>query len=194
MRELIFGVGVNSRGKYTATQRDSKGVQHNTKEYNKWYEMIKRCYHPDRTNRVAYNNCEVSDNFKNFQYFAEWCQKQVGFGNNDCQLDKDILGDGTLYSEDVCCFVPRKINMLLASSRIIKELPIGVSIDRHGNYVARLKINNKKVHISQHSCPQVAGNAYKKAKEKYLKDMANEYKDILSNEVYLALLNYRQHK
>ncbi len=190
MKKLIFGKGVYVTGKYKATYRDSDGVQHNTKEYNKWYDMLRRCYSRNRDKHASYMDCEVSENFLDFQFFAEWCNHQVGFDLEDCQLDKDILGCGKLYSEDNCCFVPRKINMLLASSRIDKELPIGVSIDRHGNFVARLKVNNKKVHISQHSTVEKAGKAYKIAKENYLKVMARDFKDVLSEKVFHVLISY----
>lgn len=32
---------------------------------------------------TTYHNCYVAEEFKDFQFFAEWCNKQIGFNNKD---------------------------------------------------------------------------------------------------------------
>jgi hypothetical protein len=73
--------------------------------------MLKRCYCEKHQERYpTYRGCEASDNFKDFQYFAKWCGSQIGFNLDNYQLDKDLLGNGKLYSENTCCFIPIKLN------------------------------------------------------------------------------------
>ena len=86
-----------------------------TKEYTLWVDMLKRCYSITyKQKHPTYEGCECSENFKSYEYFYEWCNKQVGFGNQSWQLDKDLLTKGNkVYSEDTCIFIPSEINSLL---------------------------------------------------------------------------------
>ena len=89
----VHGVGVLGT-KYSPS---INGVQ--TKEYGLWVRMLQRCYSDAcQKKQPTYEGCEVSDNFKSYEYFYEWCNNQVGFsvdGNgNQFQLDKDLLIKG----------------------------------------------------------------------------------------------------
>ena len=80
-------------------------------EYRFWHAMLVRCYDEVfQDKNPIYKNCTVSDNFKSYEYFHNWCNFQKGFGNKGWQLDKDLLGNGSIYSEDVCVFVPQRLN------------------------------------------------------------------------------------
>lgn len=100
---LVGGVGVYVKGKYSCT---SGGVT--TKEYAIWQRLIQRAYNYEFHKRSpTYVGCSMSENFKNFQFFAEWCNGQVGFGNKGWHLDKDILLKGNKeYSESFVCSFP----------------------------------------------------------------------------------------
>ena len=105
----VYGVGV-AGAKYQITVNGR-----NIKEYVLWKEMLRRCYSDNYKKRQpTYEGCEVSDKFKSYEYFYEWCNKQIGFDNEGWHLDKDLLVKGNkVYSEDSCVFIPSEINTLL---------------------------------------------------------------------------------
>ena len=136
----------------------------------------------------------MSDNFKYYPYFKNWCSKQVGFGNKGWQLDKDILIKGNkIYSEDTCCFVPAEINSLfIKCDRSRGEYPIGVNYHkRDRKYVAKISRFKEDIHLGYFYTPDEAFNAYKEAKEAYIKEVANKWKDQIDLRVYEALMNYQ---
>ena len=101
----VYGVGI-SGAKYPISEG---GVI--TKEYTLWCGMLKRCYSDTYQKKYpTYIGCEVSDKFKSYEYFYEWCHKQIGFGVKCWQLDKDLLVKGNkVYSENICVFIPKEI-------------------------------------------------------------------------------------
>ena len=100
-----------------------------TKEYVLWNNMLQRCYSEVyKKKKPTYEGCEVSDNFKRYEYFYEWCHKQVWFGNQGWHLDKDLLIKGNkVYSESTCVFIPKEINSVLTKRTASRgEYLIGV--------------------------------------------------------------------
>ena len=72
----VFGVGIVGN-KYLI----SEGCI-GTKEYVLWKDVLRRCYSDDfKKKQPTYKACEVSGNFKSYEYFYEWCSKQIGFSN-----------------------------------------------------------------------------------------------------------------
>ena len=86
-----------------------------TREYRLWMDMLRRCYSDGfRKKNQTYKDCEVSDNFKSYEYFYEWCNEQIGFGVEGFELDKDLLIKGNkIYNKNTCIFVPSEINLVL---------------------------------------------------------------------------------
>lgn len=190
MVSYVSGVGVSTRGKHPRTVNRKM-----THEYGIWRDMLRRCYCEERQRiQPTYRDCTVSENFKNFQYFAEWGNAQVGFGLDGYQLDKDILIKGNkIYSEDVCVFVPREINSLLIKCDNSRgELPVGVSYHKKTKkYVAQLSIEMKPHHLGLFDCPIKAFEKYKAEKESHIKQKTEEFKDLIDVRVYDALINYK---
>ena len=166
------------------------------KEYQLWTDMLKRCYGEKRHLRhPTYKDCEVSDNFKSYEHFYDWCNKQIGFDNEGWQLDKDLLTKGNkVYSEDTCVFIPKEINLALTKSDKIRgEYPIGVCWHKKGKaFVAQVSKNTvKREHLGSFKTELEAFNAYKEAKESFIKEQANKWKDKIDERAYNALMNYK---
>ena len=186
----VCGVGIIG-AKYQSKVDDVK-----TKEYELWTSMLKRCYSDTyKKQRPTYIGCEVSDNFKRYEYFYEWCHNQIGFGNEDWHLDKDLLIKGNkVYSEDCCVFQPNEINLLLTKSTASRgKHLIGVSWNKKDNaFVARVNKNKgKREYLGLFNTEIEAFNAYKTAKESFVKEQAEKWKDKIDERAYNALMNYQ---
>lgn len=162
------------------------------KHYRNWFNMITRCYDEKELMKYpTYRDVTVCEEWHNFQNFREWSELNYidGF-----YLDKDILVKGNkLYSPNTCCFVPCEINNLFLKSNSIRgDLPIGVHFDKYsGKYRASLKINGKVKGLKRCETPEEAFEIYKQAKENYIKEMAEKWKDKIFENVYNTLLNYK---
>jgi hypothetical protein len=181
-------------GKWVKTVRQD-GIVFETLAYRTWKNMIGRCNKNGAIQRKnpTYVGCTVSENFKDFQWFAEWCQNQYGYGKPGYELDKDILKKhNKIYSESTCVFVPKEINLLLNSSRKkASTLPIGVSCV-NGKYVAHCSDGNgNSPYIATFATAKLASKAYKRQKTRCIRQKAKEYKSSLDPRAYEALMNYR---
>ena len=169
---------------------DSNGKR--LKEYQAWIAMLSRCYDEKYSNKYpTYKDCEVSDSFKNFSMFKSWCDTQTIL--DDYVLDKDILVKGNkTYSEDTCCFVPDALNLLFVNNKASRgKFPIGVTKARENRFRARLnKGRGVKEHLGYYNTQEEAFLAYKDAKEAYIKEVANKWKDNIDPRVYEALMNW----
>ena len=185
----VYGVGVLG-AKYPSRVN---GVL--TKEYMLWTSMLERCYSdaPKKKN-PTYIDCEVSDKFKSYEYFYEWCNKQIGFGNEGWHLDKDLLIKGNrVYSENTCVFLPKEINQILVKSTASRgKHLIGVSWHKTRKaFVARVNKNKgESEHLGLFNTEIEAFNAYKTAKESFIKEQAEKWKSKIDERAYQALINY----
>ena len=170
------------------------------KEYNLWQALLRRCYCDKfHVKCPTYKDCSVSDNFKYYPYFKEWCNNQIGFNvlddkGNRFELDKDLLIKGNkAYSEDTCCFIPREINVALIYNQTKKgNHPIGVSYSKVNNkFVVYVKKGEgSREYLGYFEDASVAFLAYKASKEAYLKELANKWKDKIDPRVYEALIGW----
>ena len=166
-----------------------------TKEYTLWKNMLQRCYSEVyKKQQPTYEGCEVSDNFKCYEYFYEWCYSQIGFDNEGWHLDKDLLIKGNkVYSESTCVFLPQEINNILTKSASSRgEHLIGVSWNKTNKaFKARINKNKgKSEHLGYFKTEIEAFNTYKVAKESFVKEQAEKWKDKIDDRAYEALMNY----
>jgi hypothetical protein len=201
--KTVHGVGYLGIGKYKSRGKDGK----KTKAYNTWQHMIRRCYDPYYINKnPTYKDCIVCDEWLCFQNFAEWyynnCYEIEG---EVMHLDKDILCKGNkIYSPETCIFVPHRINVLFTKSDKARgEYPIGVyyrfkrveQYEYHYLEVAcNIMVNGKKKNKTLKTLPLnrpfQAFTIYKEFKENYIKQVADEYKDLIPNKLYEALYKW----
>lgn len=166
-----------------------------TKEYAIWDNMIKRT-HPGKIwiKHPRYAGCSCSENFLRFQWFADWCQTQIGF-YPDAQLDKDLLYKGNkVYSENTCVFIPRELNNLLISCNSMRgDLPIGVCYNKKsGKYQAQVSdmVDGDNIYLGLFNDPLSAFSAYKQEKEKLIRRKAEKYREAIDQRAYEALIKY----
>lgn len=181
----IYGIGYFGEGIYKTKIEDKS-----RKAYSAWNNMLKRCYTEiHHLAQPSYAECSVVEGWHNFQVFAEWFEENY---IEDFALDKDILIKGNkVYSPETCCFVPMKINSLFTKRQNDRgSLPLGVRSTK-GGYVAQISINKKVTHLGTFSTPEEAFQAYKAAKERYIKEIANSCKSEIRFEVYSAMCNYK---
>ena len=186
----VYGIGV------LGTKYPSRVNGIITKEHTLWVGMLQRCYSDSyQKKHPTYIGCEVSDNFLHYEYFYDWCQKQVGFGKRGFQLDKDLLTKGNkVYSEDSCVFIPSEINTVLIKSTASRgEHLIGVYWSKTKKaFIAQVgKSKGKQEHLGRFKTEIEAFEAYKQAKESFVKEQAEKWKGKIDNRAYDTLMSYK---
>ena len=194
----VFNVGYFGQGKYKSKDENGK----DTKAYKEWYYMLERCYDPYKLNKCpTYINVYVCNEWLCFQNFAEWFYKNYyEIKNEKMRLDKDILiKNNNIYSPNSCCFVPERINLLFIRSKNKRgEYPIGVTYRKRDNVLnVQCSIINKEGKRKNKYLGQFSTNeslqaflVYKEFKENYIKEVADEYKNLIPQKLYEALYRY----
>ena len=183
----IYGVG------YVGSKYKTRINNKATPQYLLWKRMLERCYCTVKlAKNPTYVGCSVSDNFKSYEYFYEWCNAQVGFGNEGWQLDKDLLVKGNkIYSEDTCCFLPEDVNKALTrSDKTRGSSLIGVT-KRGSSYYASISIRGKTKPLGSFKSETLAFEAYCKNKEEYLSVLAIQYENQIDRRAYQKLIHYK---
>lgn len=109
---------------------DERGKRVKTRPYAQWTAMYGRCSENGSYKKRfdAYKDAYCSELFSNYDSWIAWAETKLGFMCLDengkiFEQDKDLLGDGNLYSEDTCCFVPRNMNHSIRNyhTKTVKE-------------------------------------------------------------------------
>ena len=109
----IYGKGYRGVGEVTYIK---DGVTNGV--YSIWKNILRRCYdETQRVNNPAYEDCEMCDDWCNYQIFGGWHRDSwYDVGEGRMHVDKDILFKGNrLYSPETCILVPQRINMIFMS-------------------------------------------------------------------------------
>ena len=165
--------------------------------YVHWYEMIRRCYNPKEINKFKnYNSCTVCEEWLNYSTFKKWYNNNYYKVNNEeMRLDKDILIKGNkIYSPETCIFVPNRINVLFTNRKNDRgKYPIGVYL-YNGKFKSQCSTHKdgvtSRILIGTFNTSEEAFYSYKEFKEKYIKEVADEYKDRIPKKLYDAMYKY----
>ena len=183
-KKLVYEHGIND-----------VSTRSNNKVYKTWVGMLERCYSPKyHLKEPPYLKCIVCAEWRYFSKFKEWFEDSANGYQEGYELDKDILVKGNkVYSPNTCCFVPQELNKLLMLRKSKRgKLPIGVAFTGF-SYRVQISLYGKRACFGRFSTPEVAFLAYKKAKEQYVKELAEKYykEGKITERVYNALLDYR---
>lgn len=189
----VFGVGIT--GTEVTVDEDGERLD----SYVCWNHMLQRCYSTKfQEKRPSYKGCSVYDEWLYYPNFKNWYDNNYyEINNKTSQLDKDILIKGNkIYSPNTCVFVPSFINKLFTKSQKIRgELPVGVCYHKpNKKYIAGLSVftNEKKTkkYLGSFDTVNEAFEVYRRAKEEYIKEVADEYKDKIPAKLYEAMYSY----
>lgn len=137
----VYGVGINDLKDFNRNKNSTLYNELNARIYYLWKAMIKRCYYAKfHEEYPSYKDCEVCQRWHRLSNFVEDVCKIEGYElwvNNRCYcLDKDIKGNGKLYSLDTCCFISKSDNS--------RE-----SVERNQNANKRIKVKAIKLDGSE---------------------------------------------
>jgi len=192
----VHGVGYLGEGNYTSRINGEKSPQ-----YVAWNNMLQRCYSVKfQATRPTYIGCSVCEEWLNYQNFAKWYDENYyeieSKSQRGMNLDKDILKkNNKIYCPEYCIYVPDSINLLFIKKNANRgNLPIGVNKEGK-KYIAQCSVSDggisKQEQIGTFFTIEEAFNAYKYFKEEYIKQVANEYRDIIPNKLFEALYKYK---
>lgn len=164
------------------------GVKVQRKEYSQWLGMVNRV-----KGKKYYDGVIVSDNFKSYDWYLDWAKQQKGFLNLETcgrlwAIDKDIVGDGTIYSEDVCVFVPAEINNMFRRS-FKHDLPEGVFKEkRKKKFKSAISKFGKHIHLGYFDSVEEAHQVYLVERLVYVNQLIEKYQHRLDDRVATAMI------
>lgn len=187
MSNLLYNWAVNDLG-YVVAINENYGKENGKRlqksvwkcpYYNRYVTMLKRCFGKNyKDQNKSYSLTGVCGEWKSAKAFKAWMEKQDW---QDKHLDKDLLGDGTLYSPETCCFVLPETNKFLTDSAATRgEYLLGVSLNKSGKFVAQCRniITGKNEHLGVFDSELEAHLAWKNAKHSYAVILAEKESDL----------------
>lgn len=181
-KRLLFGVGVFDL--YSENKSAS---------YKAWIEMLRRCYDTTTTHKWdAYTEVTVCMEWHTYSNFKAWFENPENGYREGYHLDKDILSkENKVYSPETCCLIPPALNLCFTHHRKTNGLPLGVCW-RKGKYVAQFSPQKKNGYLGRFDTAEEAFNAYKTARETYIKNLATSLylNGEITKRVFDALMRY----
>lgn len=163
--------------------------------YRYWHGMLERAYSEKyHATRPTYKDVEVCRDWHDFTEFRKWFEANYIKGYH---LDKDILGNGKLYSPENCCFVPIYINCMITDIPTKRgDCPRGVSKRKTkgtDNYNGLYNVAANGIYLGRYDCPNKAHEVYKEFKEFLVHEVAESYyeRGLISDRVRDGLYDWK---
>ncbi len=182
-RGFVKNVGVND-ARYSVSPRVG-GTRVLCKAYDCWSGMLRRAYSSELHEKFpTYRGVKVCDEWLMFSVFRLWwLDNQV----DGYELDKDLVGDGSVYSPQSCVFIPSKLNTFTINHGADRgEYPIGVSYNiNHGKYWSSCSnpITGKREFLGLFCCQEDAHAAWMKRKLSIAIDLKGDM-DAIDKRIY----------
>jgi hypothetical protein len=182
----VFGVGYMGEGAY------SSGADHKkSQSYSVYTKVIKRCYDENiYEKQPTYRDCTICSEWLCYNTFAEYYETNLFYGLG-YDLDKDLLVSGNKhYSAETCVMLPVEINRALAGNPVNETGYYGVT-KKHNRYQSRCTIEgNERKYLGSFLTLEEASAAYVKAKEAYIKTLAEKWKGKIEDKAFIALMQW----
>ena len=105
---------------------------------------------------------------------------------------KDVIcKDCKIYSCETCCFIPSEINSLLTKTNSLRGNSLIGVFKTKNKFIVNCNTGLSKKYKGSYDTELDAFYKYKTVKEQYIKEVANKWKDLITEQVYLALYNYQ---
>jgi hypothetical protein len=192
-QDLTYGVGYNSYRQRKALGMPYFGSGKKNRCRKAWDNMMRRCY---GGRSPAYEGHRVCKSWLDYQEFAAWYHSQPEAYKPKSELDKNILDPlNMIYSPVHCTLVPKQINLLFKDSQKLRgRLPRGVYVHPSGlGFVARLSKNGKPLALGRFDLIEEAFEAFKKARQEYGKELAEQFYGQIDPRVIEILENLSAH-
>lgn len=151
---------------YAGYMGDTENVtEYDKKAYTVWRDILKRCYDPKESSKLAYRGMKVADEWHDFSNFKAWHDVNYVEGFS---IDKDLLGNNSnIYSPDNCIYLPRYLNNLIIDNTTRSELPVGVFF-KDNSYRAEVYNEEKRYPLGKFNNKEDASKAYSHAKAVFM--------------------------
>lgn len=186
MKPTMCGIGYSGR----------EGVDRTSKAYLRWHDMLSRCYNDKfHVKQPQYKGCTVCEEWLNFCNFEKWYNEHYyEIEDETMDLDKDILFKGNKeYSSATVGIVPHCINTLFINGKKKRgDYPLGIWYEKECNkYRAAMSYHGIQIKIGKFKTVEEAFARYKTYKEGFIKDIAEQYKGKIPDNVYQAMINWK---
>lgn len=163
--------------------------------YKRWSHMLTRVQSELYQQKMpTYKLCSVSEDWLDYDKFYIDFINTPFHWRKDYHFDKDILVKGNkIYEFGKCAMIPPKLNSLIYRPKAHnRDLPHGVTRCPYNSeiFIATICRHGKNYTVCRSRDLLEVFNAYKLAKEDYIKEVTKQHEGLVCDRVYNSLMNW----